>query len=205
MAIGSAGYDAKAPLLQNFCQHPRVLENALLVDHEIARHRLAQRGGFGRDDVHQRSALNPRKHRGVDRLLLLALHQDHAAARSAQRLVGRGRRKICDSDRRRINAGRNETRVVRHVGHEQRADAVRNRAKALPIDDPRIGRGTRDDQLGLVLVREPLDGFVIDQFALRLETVRDDVEPLAGEVDRRAVRQMPTMREAHAENGVAGF
>ena len=77
---------------------------------------------------------------------------------------------------------------MRHVGHEQRADAVRNRAKALPIDDPRIGRGTRDDQLGLVLVREALDGFVIDQFALRLEAVRDDVEPLAGEVDGRAVR-----------------
>ena len=91
MAIGSAGDDAKAPLLQNFCEHPRVLEDALLVDHEIARHRLAERHGFGGDDVHQRSALNPREHRGVDRLLLLAFHQDHSTARSAQRLVRRGR------------------------------------------------------------------------------------------------------------------
>jgi hypothetical protein len=38
-----------------------------------------------------------------------------------------------------------------------------------------------------------------------VEPVSDDVEPLAGEVDRRAVGQMPAMRQAHAHHRVAGL
>ena len=37
------------------------------------------------------------------------------------------------------------------------------------------------------------------------ESVGDDVEPLAAEVDRRAVRQVSAVRQAHAEDRVAGL
>ena len=61
--VGAARNDAKPALLQYFRQNTRVLENALLIDHEIAGHRLAKCRGFGGDDVHQRTALDPRKDR----------------------------------------------------------------------------------------------------------------------------------------------
>jgi hypothetical protein len=50
-----------------------------------------------------------------------------------------------------------------------------------------------------VFAGKGLDLVVVDGLGLRIEPVRDDVEPLAGEVDRRAVGQMSAMREAHAQ------
>ena len=59
--------------LQHLREHARVLEHALLVDLEVVPQRLAERDGLGRDDVHQRAALQAREHGGVDRLLVLGL------------------------------------------------------------------------------------------------------------------------------------
>ena len=48
-----------------------------------------------------------------------------------------------------IDAGGDEPGVVRHVDHQERADRVGDRAKALPVDDPRIRRCAGDDELRL--------------------------------------------------------
>ena len=57
---------------------------------------------------------------------------------------------------------------------------------------------------GLVLVREALDLVVVDRLGLRVQAVRHEVEPLAREVDRRAVGEVAAVGEAHAEDRVAG-
>ena len=64
------------------------LPDVLLV---ARRQRLAKADRLAGDDVHQRPALNARKHGPIDFLGIGLLAEDHAAARSAERLVrGRG-------------------------------------------------------------------------------------------------------------------
>src|SRR5439155_12222832 len=67
----------------------------------------------------------------------------------------------------------------------------------------RIRRSARDDQLGFVLMRQALDRVVVDELRLKVKAIRDNLEPFAGKVDRRAVRQMAAVRKTHPENRVA--
>ena len=52
---------------------------------------------------------------------------------------------------------------------------------------------------------EPLDLIVIDELGFAIESVRDDVEPLAADVDGRSVRQVPAMGQRHPEDRIAGL
>ena len=45
----------------------------------------------------------------------------------------------------------------------------------------------------MMLLREPRDFFVIECFGFLVYAVADKVIQLAGEVDRRAMREMPTL------------
>ncbi len=123
-----------------------------------------ERDGLGGDDVHQRAALRAGEYGGVDALRQRRAprREDHAAARAAQRLVRRRRRDVGERDGIRIEAGRDEARDVRDVGEEQRADVVGDRAKSRPVDDARVRRETRDDELRTVLARERRDLFVVE-------------------------------------------
>ena len=105
----------------------------------------------------------------------------------------------------RVDAGRDQTRDVRHVDHEVRADRVRDPAEALPVDDARIRREAGEDHLRPMLAREPLDGGVVDLAGRRVEAVLHGVEEPPREIDLGAVRQVTAMVEAHAEERVAGL
>ncbi len=203
MRIGAAGDDAQAAIAQHGREHPRILEYPLLIDLELVRQCFLERDGLGGDHVHQRPSLQTGKHGGVDQLLVLDIGEDQPAARAAKRLVRRAGHEMGDADRARIEPRGDESRVVRHVGHEVRADGIGDGAEAFPIDDARVRRGPGDDELRLVLVREPLGGVVVDQLGRRIQPVGDHLEPLAGQVDRRAVRQVPAVRQRHPEEGVA--
>jgi hypothetical protein len=100
--------------------------------------------------VHQRPALQAGEDGRIDRLFVLGLHQDDAAARTAQRLVrGRGH-DIGVRHRVRVETGGNQTGVVRHVDHEDGADFPGHLGEALEVDAQRVGRGAGDqDQRGL--------------------------------------------------------
>ena len=65
------------------------------------------------------------------------------------------------------------------------------------------GAGADHDQLRLVLVRQPRDLVVVDALVSRRGRRRDDRVELAREVQRVAVRQMPAVRQVHAQHGVA--
>ena len=75
--------------------------------------------------------------------------------------------KIGDADRAGIETRGDQTGVVRHVHEQIRADAVGDRAKALPVDHQRVSGSAGDDHLGLVLVRQFRLYRVVDRFGLR--------------------------------------
>ena len=65
----------------------------------------------------------------------------------------------------------NETGDVRHVDHQVRADTVRDVPETLPVNNPRIGRESRDNQLRLVLIGKRLHLVVVDKACFGDETV----------------------------------
>ncbi len=71
------------------------------------------------------------------------------------------------------------------------------------VDLARIGRAAGDDECGPALVRQPRDLVEVDPAVLAAHAVLHRIEPLAGEVGRRPVGQVPAGGERHAEHRVA--
>jgi len=123
--------------------------------------------------------------------------QNQTAARTAQGFMrGRGHH-VGEWNRVRVLAGGDQPRDVRHVDEQVRADRIGDGAKARPIDDTRIGRESRDDHLGTMLLCETLHLIVVDDAGLRNDPVLDRFEELAREIDLGAMGQMTAMIEAH--------
>ena len=205
VVVGAARHDLVAALEQARRHEPRVREHLPLIGGERRLERFLERDGFGGDDVHQRAALRAGEHGRVDALRQRRTprREDHAAARAAQRLVRRRRRDVGDCHGARIETGRDEPRDVRDVGEEQRADLVGDRAKPRPIDDSRVRREARNDELRPVRSREGGDLRVVELARRRRHVVRHDVVERARLVLGRTVRAVPAVRGAHAEQRVA--
>ena len=105
--------------------------------------------------------------------------------------------------RRRMHAAGDQAGDMRHVDHQIGADRIGDLAETLPVPDARIGGAAGEDQLRLVLVRQPLDLVHVEQMVVLAHAVGDDLEPFAGHVDRRAVRQVAARIEVEAHEGVA--
>ena len=95
-----------------------------------------------------------------------------------------------------MDAGRDESRDMRDVGHEQRANTVGDLPEFREVDNPRISRGARHNELWLVLFRELRQPVVVDVLRLRMNLVRGDFELLAREAYRTSVRQVPAMAQS---------
>jgi len=85
-----------------------------------------------------------------------------------------------------------------------RADVLRDLREALEIDPQAVRGRAGEDQLRLMLVRETLDGVVVDRL-VPVEAIADRLEPLAAHVDGHAVREVAAFGEAHARNVSPGF
>ena len=81
--------------------------------------------------------------------------------------------------------------------------AVRDLTESLEVDEARIGARSGKDEARLVLLSKLGDLVVVDEAGVLVHGVRHDVEVLARNVDRAAVREVPAVRKAHAEHGVA--
>ncbi len=90
-----------------------------------------------------------------------------------------------------------------HVYHQRAADRRRDLGKLGMVDLPGVGRAASEDQLGAMLTGERLDLVEVDQRVFLAHAIMDRVEPLAGHVGRRAVRQMAAGIEAQAHDRVA--
>src|SRR5687767_7974866 len=152
----------------------------------------------------ERSALSSRKHRLVDHLGVLRLAENHSAARTAKRLVSRGRDRIGMRDRRRMMSSRNEARKMGHVNDELRTDLSRNFGERLELDDARVRARPGDDHLRTLATGYLLHRFVVDA-AIIADAVVNRVIQQSGEIHRRAVREMATLRQVEPEHGIAGL
>ena len=203
MVVGAARDDVEALVHQRLAESGGVLHDLLLIRLELRLQRLAEADGLGRDDVHQRAALHAGKDALVDRLGELLLAEDEAAARAAQRLMGGGGDDIGIRHRRGVQPRGHKARDVRHVHHIVGADLLCDFADPLDVDGAGVGRGAGDDQLRLRLERLLAERLVVDSLVLVGDAVVHDIVVEAGEIDRRAVGQVPAVRETHAEDGVA--
>ena len=202
MAFGAARHDAQPPVHELLGHDRRILHDLLLIGLEFRRERFAQRHGLRGDDVHEGTALHAREDRGVDLLFKVGTHEDHAAARTAQRLVGGRGHNVGVSERRRVDARGDEARIVRHVDHQESADLMRNFRKALEVDPLRIGRCPGHDELRLIFLRETLDLVDVD-FLGFVQAVRNAMEVLAGEIEVHAVREVAAVGERKPHERVA--
>ena len=204
MVFGAAGDDLVAAGDDGIGHRLRILHHLLLIGFELGLQRFLERNRLGRDHVHQRAALDARKHDALQFLFdfRIGFGDDDAAARAAQSLVrGRGddvgvRYGIW------IYARRDETRDVGHIDQKISADLVCDGSETRPVDLLRIGAETAYQHFRLVFDGETFDFVVIDQ-ALIVHAVLHGVEQLAAEVDLGAVGQMAAVGQRHAENGVA--
>ena len=108
-------------------------------------------------------------------------------------------------ERARMHAARDQAGEVRHVDHQDGADLVGDGAEAREVDDARIGRAAGDDDARLVLARQRGHRVEVDALVLAAHAVVHGLEPLAGQVGRRAVGQVPARRQRQPEDGVAGL
>ena len=182
----------------------RVLENLLLIHLEIRLQRLVKSHRFAGDHVHQRSTLDAGENRGIDLLFMLRLHQNNAAARTTQTLVGGGGHHISMWHRIRINTARDQPGVVRHIDHEISTDILGYFREALKINFERISRCTGQNQLWFGLMRQTFHLVVID-FLFCIQAVRDRLEPFARHIEGHAVCQVSAFSQTHAEERIAGI
>jgi hypothetical protein len=83
-----------------------------------------------------------------------------------------------------VDAGGHEAREVGHVGEEERADLVGDRAEGGEVPEARVGGGAGDDHLRPALTGQRADLVHVDQVGRAVDVVRDEVVVLAREVDR---------------------
>ena len=107
---------------QRFGQRLGVLDDGVRVVLERGLRRLFQRHGQRGGGVLVRPTLQPREDRAVDGLRVLGLAQDHAAARTAQRLVGGRGDHVGVGHGRGMGTTGDQAGDVGDVGDEARAD-----------------------------------------------------------------------------------
>ena len=204
MRVRATGDDVEALGVQRFRQRLCVVDDRARIEFEIRLQRFAKGNALCRNDMHQRAALQTGEYRRIDFLSEgSVLGKDHASARTAQRLVRRRGDDMRMFERIGMNTACDQSREVRHVHHEERADGICNLAKALEIDDARIGRAAGDDDLRLVLFRDGSDFIHVDEVVLPAHRVGHRLEPFARLVDRRAVREMSAGSEVQPHERVA--
>ena len=205
VVVGAAGDQTEALLDQLVCQDLGVLDDLLGIGLELRLEGLAEAHGFSGDDVLQRAALGAGEHGGVDLLVDgLIVAQNQAAPGTTESLVGGGGDHVCIGDGGGMDSGGHQSGDVGHVHHQIGAHLIGHLAELGKVDDPRIGAGAGDDQLGLALPGLLGHSLVVDGLVLA-QAVGDDVEILAGNVDGAAVAQMSSVSQIHAQHRVAGL
>ena len=198
MIVGSAADEIDAALHQTVCKRRSVQHNLLLIAFKFIGERFAEADGLGRNHMHQRASLDSREHSFINLLCIFRGTEDHSAARTAQRLMRRCRRKMCI----RHWAGMKSC-DMRHINHKIRADLIRDLPEFLKINDSGICACAGDDHLRLMLLRQSPNFLIIDQHVLFTDVVRYDLKPFPRHVDGTAMRQMAAIRKTHPQNLVS--
>src|SRR5690606_6917129 len=181
----------------------RVFYDALRVALEVGLARFLGRDGDGRRRVVVRPSLQAGEYGAIDVFRVLGATEDHAAPRTAERFVGRGRHDVGDADRRGMHAADDEPGDVGDVRAELRADLVRDFTELVELEHARIRRRSAPDDLGPMLAREPPHLGQIDAVIGGRDAVAEALEILPGDTDVPAVGQMAARRQREPEHGIA--
>ena len=137
MVVGTTGNDIEPTRQEGLGHRARVLQHLFLVSPKLRFHCFLEGDCLGRNDVHQRPALDPREHCGIHFFgqCFVGFAENQATAGTAQGLMrGRGGH-IGDLHRTWVQADRDEPCDMRHVRDQVGAHFVRDFAKARPVDD----------------------------------------------------------------------
>ena len=148
MTLGATTHNAQAALGEGLSHDLGVLDDLLLVGLETRCHGFFEGYGFGRNDVHERAALQAREDSAVDGFFVLGFHQDDATARSAQALVRGGCHDVGVRYGVGINTCCNEACIVRHINQKNGANIFSNFGKACKVNVQTVGRCASNDELG---------------------------------------------------------
>ena len=100
-----------------------------------------------------------------------------------------------------MKPSRHQTGDVGHVHHEISAHGIGHLPELGEVDDPGIGGGAGNDDLGLAGLGGLQQRVIVDGLILA-QTVGHDMEILAGDIDGAAVAQVAAVGQIHAQNGV---
>jgi hypothetical protein len=112
---------------------------------------------------------------GVNRADTLA-EEDHGTAGTTEGFVGGGGDDIGILERSRDDLSSDKTRDVSHINNKVSTDGVGNLAHTLVVDETAVGRGTGNEDLGAVEDGVLLEGVIVDDAGVEVDTVRHGLE-----------------------------
>ena len=162
-----------------------VFNHLALIGPECVRTGFREGNRLGRNHMHQRAALNARKYLLVQPGAEIRAGQNETAPGPPEGFVGRRGHHVRKRNRRRMDAGGDQSGNMRHVHHQIGAHGLGDFGKFFKIDNSRIGAGPGDDHLGPVRFGQPGHRIVIDRFGIRPDAVVHEIkqsrpEKLAG-------------------------
>ena len=206
MVVRAARDKVNAAVCERFGERTGVLDDLGLIVPELRAQGLPHGHRFGRDNVHKRSALSPRKHGPVNFFgNVFVIGQDDSAARAAHGLMGRGRDHVRVRQRVRMFPGGDQSGNMRHVHHQIRADIMRDFRELLEVDDAGVRGRARDDHFGLAGFGLSAYVLIVNIARLRVDAVRDGMIQFSGKAGFTAVGQVSARAEVHAKDGVPGL
>ena len=139
MRVRPAGNKIQPAFFQRFAHNFGILDNLRRIFLKLRGQIFAKTYRFCRNHMHQRTTLRSRKDSGINFLGNLGIiRQNHAAARAAQRFVGRRRYHVRPLQGIRMLPAGNQTGKMGHVNHQISANLIGNLPKTCKIHLPRI-------------------------------------------------------------------
>ena len=205
VVISATGYEAYAVLGQGIGQNGSVFHDLALIRLKFLAHRFLEADGLAGNYVHERSALGSGEHCAVYLLFKLILAQDYCTARPSEGLVGRACNNVGIGYGAGVNAGCDKAADMRHIDHEVCSDLVGYLTHFLKVNYAGISACACYYDLRLALACYLHCLLVVDRLCFGIDAIETCIKILAGDRRLRAVRQVSSVAEIHAEYRIAGL
>lgn len=190
VAVSAVGDELVAEGLELFLKGLGVLDDLGLVLLELGGVNLLQGNSQGSDGVVVGATLVTGEDGEVDGVLKVVhdvlaslvgaadttTEEDHGTTGTTQGLVGGGGDDIGVLEGRGDDTGSNQTGDVGHINDEVGTDLVGDLAHALVVDQTAVGGGTGNQALGAVHLGVLLQGVVVNDTGLQVDTVGEGLE-----------------------------
>ena len=116
--------------------------------------------------------------------------EDHGTTGATERLVGGGGHDIGVLERRRDHTGSNQSGDVSHIDDKVSTDLVGDLAHTRIVNQTAVCRGTSNQALGTVKLGIGLEGIVVNDTGLQVDTVGEGLEVGGNSGDPKPVNEM---------------